>query len=141
MQTIEIKTLIDVTNTKVIRPNQGTQQQLDQQKNFTTLKQCIELRSIISYEQSPIVENIDIKDLDFGKAYKGKHKVWTFRFSPDRDHSYMDEHGNTIGVLYEDVHGVPVLKNLTETVNIDMAIFDIKDPQFKNTIIKATPGT
>ena len=141
MQTIEIKTLIDVTNTKVVRPNQGTQQQLDQQKNFTTLKQCIELRSIISYEQSPIVENIDIKDLDFGKAYKGKHKVWTFRFSPDRDHSYMDEHGNTIGVLYEDVHGVPVLKNLTETVNIDMAIFDIKDPQFKNTIIKATPGT
>ena len=141
MQTIEIKTLIDVTNTKVIRPNQGTQQQLDQQKNFTTLKQCIELRSIISYEQSPIVENIDIKDLDFGKAYKGKHKVWTFRFSPDRDHSYMDEHGNTIGVLYEDVHGVPVLKNLTETVNIDMAIFDIKDPQLKNTIIKATPGT
>lgn len=141
MQTIEIKTLIDVTNTKVIRPNQGTQQQLDQQKNFTTLKQCIELRSIISYEQSPMVENIDIKDLDFGKAYKGKHKVWTFRFSPDRDHSYMDEHGNTIGVLYEDVHGVPVLKNLTETVNIDMAIFDIKDPQFKNTIIKATPGT
>jgi hypothetical protein len=141
MQTIEIKTLIDITNTKVIRPNQGTQQALDQQRNFITLNQCVELRSIISYEQAPIAESVDIKSLGFGTNYKGKQKVWTFKFSPDRDNAYFDGHSNTVGTLIEDLHEVPVIKNLTETVNIDKAIFDLKDPLLKNTIITATPGT
>ena len=140
MQTIEIKTLIDITNTKVIRPNQGTQQALDQQRNFITLNQCVELRSIISYEQAPIAESVDIKSLGFGTNYKGKQKVWTFKFSPDRDNAYFDGHSNTVGTLIEDLHEVPVIKNLTETVNIDKAIFDLKDPLLKNTIITATPG-
>ena len=141
MQTIEIKTLIDITNTKVIRPNQGTQQALDQQRNFITLNQCVELRSIISYEQAPIAESVDIKSLGFGTNYKGKQKVWTFKFSPDRDNAYFDGHSNTVGTLIEDLHEIPVIKNLTETVNIDKAIFDLKDPLLKNTIITATPGT
>jgi len=141
MQTIEIKTLIDITNTKVIRPNQGTQQELDQQRNFITLNQCVELRSIISYEQSPQTESLDIKSLGFGSNYKGKHKVWTFKFSPDRDNAYFDGQSNTVGTLIEDLHAVPVIKNLTETINIDKAIFDLKDPLLKNTIIRATPGT
>ena len=141
MQTIEIKTLIDITNTKVIRPNQGTQQALDQQRNFITLNQCVELRSIISYEQAPIAESVDIKSLGFGTNYKGKQKVWTFKFSPDRDNAYFDGHSNTVGTLIEDLHEVPVIKNLTETVNIDKAIFDLKDPLLKNTTITATPGT
>lgn len=141
MQTIEIKTLIDITNTKVIRPNQGTQQELDQQRNFITLNQCIELRSIISYELPPKAESVDIKSLGFGTNYKGKHKVWTFKFSPDRDHAYFDGSDNPVGSLVNDLHEVPVIKNLTETVNIDKAIFDLKDPLLKNTIITAGPGT
>jgi hypothetical protein len=52
----------------------------------------------------------------------------------------MDEFGKDPAILVEDLHQVPVIKNLTETVNIDKAIFDVKDPTFKNTIIKATPG-
>jgi hypothetical protein len=140
MQTIEIKTLVDISKTNVIRSNQGTAQQLDQQRNFITLNQCIELRSIISYDTDPISEVIDIKNLGFGTEYKGKHRVWTFIFRPDRDRAYMDEFGKDPAILVEDLHQVPVIKNLTETVNIDKAIFDVKDPTFKNTIIKATPG-
>lgn len=140
MQTIEIKTLIDITKTGVIRNNQGTPLELDQQRNFITLNQCIELRSIISYDIDPTSETIDIKNLGFGTEYKGKQKVWTFVFRPDRDHAYMDEHGRDPAILVEDLHQVPVIKKLTETVNIDKAIFDLRDLQFKNTIIKATPG-
>jgi len=141
MQTIEIQTLIDITKTNVIRPNQGGQKELDQQRNFITLNQCIELRSIVSYEEAPNVATVDIKSLGFGTDYKGKHRVWTFRIRPDRDHAYMDEHGNDPAVLIDDLHGVPVIKNLTETVNIDKAIFDLKGTATKNTIIKASPGT
>ena len=140
MQTIEIKTLIDITNTRVIRPNQGTQQQIEQQKNFITLNQCIELRSIVSYEFPPSVETVDIKNLGFGTAYKGKHRVWTFTFHPDRDRAYMDEKGRDPGILIDDLDRVPVIIKLTETINIDKAIFDLKDTEFKNTIVKANPG-
>ena len=141
MQIIEIKTLVDITNTKVTRLNQGTQTELDQCRNFITLLQCVELRSIVSYDSSPVEELVDVKGLGFGSAFKGKHKVWTFKFSPDRVGAYVDETGNQAGVLVEDLHEVPVIKNLTETINIVKAIFDSKDSSSKNTIIKALQGT
>ena len=140
MQTIEIKTLIDITNTKVSRPTQGTQLEMDQHRNFTTLKQCAELRSIIAYDFSPEKQLVDVKDLGFGSKYKGKHAVWTFRFSPDRSGAYAKD-DNDIGCLLEDVHGVPVVEKLTETINIEKAIFELIDSSSKNTVIKAIKGT
>lgn len=134
MEYIEIKTLIDITKTKALRPNQGTQLEIDQYKNFITLMQCIEIRSIVEYNQEPIVEKLDLKSLDFGAAYKGKQNVWSFKFRPDRSGVYMLD-GNIIGLLFNDLHQVPIVKNLTETINIDKAIFDLKDVQFKNTSI------
>ena len=140
MQLIEIKTLVDITNTKVSRPNQGTQLEIDQHRNFTTLKQCAELRSIISYDFSPEMQVIDVKDQGFGSKYKGKHAVWTFKFSPDRSGAYAND-DNDIGCLLEDVHGVPVVEKLTETINIEKAIFELIDASSKNTVIKAIKGT
>jgi hypothetical protein len=140
MQTIEIQTLVDITDTKVARPNQGTPLQHDQYRNFTTLRQCVEIRSIISYDASPTVETKDLKDLGFGSNFKGKHKVWTFRFYPDRSGAYVE--GNSeVGALLDDVSGVPVIQKLTETINMDTAMFELKDATTKNTIIKAIQGT
>lgn len=141
MEIIEIQTLIDITQTKVNRLNQGTQLELDQNKNFITLSQCIELRSIVHYESGPSLEKVDIKSLGFGTQYKGKQNVWTFRFSPDRSGVYIDDKGDNLGFLINDLHEVPVIKNLTETINIDKAVFDLKDNQYKNTLIKAIQGT
>lgn len=140
MQIIEIKTLIDITNTKVSRASQGTQLELDQYRNFVTLKQCSEIRSIISYDTDPVMEVVDIKDLGFGSKYKGKQAVWTFRFSPDREGVY-DNGEHEAGGLFDDINEVPVVKKLSETINIDKSIFDTKTVNFKNTIIKAIKGT
>jgi hypothetical protein len=140
MQTIEIQTLVDITDTRVARPNQGTPLQHDQYRNFTTLRQCVEIRSIISYGASPTVETVDVKDLGFGSQYKGKHKVWTFRFYPDRSGAYF-ENNNEVGALLDDVNGVPVIQKLTETINMDTAMFELKNAATKNTIIKAIQGT
>lgn len=139
MQFIEVKTLVDVTDTKVNRPRAGLQVEHDQYRNFTTLKQCLEIRSNIMFDSIPSVETVDVKDLGFGSKFKGKHQVWTFRFSPERAGAYSE--GNSeIGALIDDVHGVPVIQKLTETINMDTAIFDLKDPANKNTIIKAISG-
>jgi len=140
MEFIEIQTLIDITMTRVTRSSQGTQLQLDQQRNFITLTQCIELRSIVSYDLGPTSEKKDIKNLNFGTNYKGKNLIWTFRFRPDRSMVYIDDSGDPLGHLINDLHEVPIIKNLTESINIDKPIFDIKDERFKNTIIKALPG-
>lgn len=140
METIEIKTLIDVTNTNKNRSNQSTGIEYDQYRNYTTLMQTIGLRCIIDYDSDPQVENLDIKNLGFGSAYKGKHNVWTFRFRPDRRLAFEDN-GNPVGLLLNDIHEVPIIQKLTETINIDKAVFFTYDSQHKNTIITAILGT
>lgn len=136
MDIIEIQTLIDITNTRVSRPNQGSQLELDQHRNFITIMQCIELRSLVVYDRGPVVSKVDIKSLGFGSAYKGKHTVWTFRFTTDRSSAYMDDTGNNIGTLVADLHQIPVIKNLKETLNIETAIFDLESSEYRNTVIK-----
>lgn len=140
MQVIEIQTLIDITDTKAVRPGQGSPTEQGQYKNFVTLKQCLELRSNIIYETSANIETKDLKDLGFGSKFKGKHKVWTFRFTPERSGAYY-ENNDQVGCLLTDLHEVPVIKNLTETINIDKAVFDLNDAAQKNTIVKALQGT
>lgn len=140
MEVIEIQTLVDITNTRVNRPNQGSQLEYDQNRNFTTLRQCVEIRSIVSFDNPPLIEKKKIDGI-FGSSFKGEHTVWTFKFIPDRVGVYTSEDGNAIGSLIDDIDSVPIIKNLTESVNIDKAIFDCKNTSSKNTIIKAHKGT
>lgn len=135
MQVIEIQTLVDITDTKVNRPRPGNQLEHDQYRNFTTLKQCAEIRSNIMFDSSPGIESKDIKDSGFGSKYKGKHQVWTFRFSPERSGAY-NENNSEIGALVEDIDQVPVIQKLKETINMEKAIFDLTDTVTKNTIIR-----
>ena len=136
MEIIEIKTLVDVTNTDVRRINQGTQQQLDQFRNWTTLLQTIGMRSIIIYDREPKEEIIDLKGDEFGSEFKGKHRVWTFQFRPDRNDAFSD--GNdSISLLKTDMDKIPVITNLTETINIEQAVFELNDSKFKNTVVRA----
>jgi hypothetical protein len=132
MNIVEIKTLVDITRTGTSRGSQGNQQELNQQRNWTTLSQCIELRSIIEYDSFPTVETVDIKGMGFGTKYKGKQQVWTFRFETDRPYVY----GEHCELLIEDMDQVPIIKKLTESVNIDTAVFDTKSDVSKNTIIR-----
>jgi hypothetical protein len=132
MNIVEIKTLIDITDSGVERPYQGSQLELNQNRNWTTLNQCIGIRSIIEYYNSPVVETVDVKGMGFGTNFKGKHQVWTFRFETDRPEVF----GENCELLIEDMDQVPVIKKLTESVNIDTAVFDTKSPALKNTIIR-----
>jgi hypothetical protein len=141
MDVIEIQTLVDVTNTRVVRPNQGTSLAYDQNRNFITLIQCVELRSIISYNNPPSVKVVNLDGSEFGTDYTGPHKVWTFRFMPDRMGIYNIDRRGPGGALIDDIDGVPIIKNLTETINIAKAIFDCTSISTKNTLITAHLGT
>jgi hypothetical protein len=135
MEVIEIKTLIDITDTGVRRPSQGTQQQIEQFKNWITLKQCVELRSVVEYDCPPSVEVVDIKGLGFGRVFKGQHAVWTWQFSPDREMIYADDN-DALGGLVGDIDQVPIIQKLTETINIDKPVFELTDVNLRNTIVR-----
>jgi len=136
MEVIEIKTLIDITNTNVRRINQGTQQELDQFRNWTTLMQCIGMRAIIAYDNEPESEITDVAKLGFGSNFKGRHRVWTFYFRPDRSDAFAD-HNDPILLLKHDLDKIPVILNLTETINTVVAVFDSTDEKVANIVIKA----
>jgi hypothetical protein len=138
METIEIKTLIDITKPEISRAGYGSDLEQNQFKNWTTLQQCIGLRSNIEWDNPPSVEIADIKGMGFGNRYKGEHKVWTFKFHTDRSSAYSDDDGNLIGLLLDDIDQVPIIQNLTETINISKAVFNLNNPQYRNTIITAT---
>jgi hypothetical protein len=72
--------------------------------------------------------------LGFGSKYKGKQAVWTFRFTPDRNDSYL-ENDNRIGLLINDLHQVPIMEKLNETINIPKAVFDLSDSNWQNTVV------
>lgn len=135
MEVIEIKTLIDITDTGVRRPSQGSQQQIEQFKNWVTLKQCVELRSVVNYDNPPQMEITDIAGKGFGRVFKGQHAVWTWQFSPDREMIYADETG-ALGSLIGDIDQVPIIQKLTETINIDKPVFELTDVNLKNTIVR-----
>jgi hypothetical protein len=135
MEIIEVKTLIDITNTNLKRPNTTNDLESNQYRNWTTFLQCIGLRCIISYDKSPVVSEQDIKEVGFGSKYKGKQAVWTFRFTPDRSDSYL-ENNNKIGLLINDLHEVPIIEKLNETINIPKAVFDLTDTNWCNTVVK-----
>lgn len=135
MKIIEIKTLIDITNTNVRRANQGSQLELNQFRNWTTLLQCIGLRAIIDYDQNPSYEKINVDGLGFGKKYKGVHAVWTFHFKPDQQDAFINSN-DPLALLKEDLNKVPVIINLLETINIDKAAFIVNDSMFANTTVK-----
>lgn len=140
MEVIELKTLVDITNTNVRRASQGTEQELEQYKNWITLNQCIELRSVMTFDGNPTVETVDLKGLGFGTEYKGQHKVWTWRFYPDRANIFATEN-SPLALLIEDLDQVPVIRNLTETINIDRPVFELTDNKLINTKLKIISGT
>lgn len=140
MEVIELKTLVDITNTNVRRASQGTEQELEQYKNWITLNQCIELRSVMTFDGNPTVETVDLKGLGFGTEYKGQHKVWTWRFYPDRANIFATEN-SPLALLIEDLDQVPVIRNLTETINILRPVFELTDKKLINTKLKIISGT
>ena len=139
MEVIELKTLVDITNTNVRRSGQGTEQELNQYKNWITLNQCIELRSVITFDSNPTVEKIDLKGLNFGTEFKGSHNVWTWRFYPDRANIFVNEN-SSLGLLINDLDQVPIIVNLTETINTLRPVFELTNSKLINTTLKIISG-
>lgn len=134
MQRFIIQTLIDVTETKQFRHQPGLELEKNQQQNFAVLLQTIGLRANPIFTRGPSVEEQDLKDFYFGSAYKGSHNVWTFVFDIEYVGAFSDQYSE-MGLLTTDLHFVPVITGLTETIQTKLAVFDTSSSDYRNTVV------
>jgi hypothetical protein len=105
MQHFIVTTTIDITPTGVRRKTDDTDWFIkrNQQRNYDTLLQVISLRC------QPL--DVDVNTIDLTRFDEDMKKHWILTFSTDR----QDVLGYNGHLFLEDIHGVPIVPNLTET--------------------------
>ena len=88
-----------------------------------------------SFARSPVCAEHNLKDWRFGSAYKGVQQVWSFDFEIEYDGAFADQFDNPTGLLTQDLHFVPVIDNLTETIKLKLAVFDTNSSDYRNTVV------
>lgn len=123
----QITTLVDITKTN---PPRGTTDPttLGQQSNYNTLIQTIGLRANIDYSIDPKMETGRLPD-----PFTGKGAHWTFVFEVEREQTFLKD-ADPIGLLKDDLNGVPIVGNLANTVELDPAVFTTSGKKFNTWI-------
>jgi hypothetical protein len=114
MPRYRITTLIDITRTDA-KKSDNDQYRLAQQDNFNSLRQSIELRSIVSWHRDPVKHNGRLPD-----PLDGKASYWIWEFETERDDLFLRDN-DPVALLKEDLHGVPIIDGLDETVNFEIS--------------------
>ena len=116
MARYQLITLVDITRTNPSR-SETDQHMLKQQANFNTLLQSIGLRSNVTWTTDP-------KEQSGSLPYplKGKATHWIWIFEIEREDTFLKD-DNPVGLLLEDLHGIPVIDGLNNTAIIDPAVF------------------
>jgi len=115
---IELKTLIDITETNIHRNNRPpgssmTQEEWDfkrnQQRNWSTVVQLLGLRF------QPIIIKSPIMSINQNAFNKENITIWQCQF--DYEHEF------SIEFLNDDFHMIPIIMGLNESVNLSQSCF------------------
>lgn len=128
MARYKIITLVDITRTGIHRVEDDALKR-NQQSNFNSLIQCIGLRSNIEWNTDPKKIN---GSLPF--PFNGKAVHWIWEFDVEREDVFLKDN-NSVGLLIDDLHGVPIIANLDNSVDIHPAAFQTKGDNI-NTHVK-----
>ena len=130
---MKVLTLLDISETKQRRNNSKDSIAIGQQANWMTFIQTMMLRTNIACSTPEIVDYTaaQFKDLGFGTAYTGKHKVWEVECTTD-EYQYFPP----VEALEEDFDLVPVVGGLNETIKINNNVFRTTH-KARNIIFKA----
>ena len=121
MSRYQIVTLVDITRTNPTR-SETDQYLLAQQANFNSLLQSIGLRSNVEWAVDPVESSGSLPH-----PLEGRANYWTWTFEAERDQVFAKD-GSPVGLLLEDLHGVPVIGQLNNSVDIDPAVFQTQGP-------------
>ena len=116
MERYQIITLVDITRSGASR-SETNKIKIGQQANFNSLIQTIGIRSNIDWVKDPIKET---GRLPVGT--QGKATYWSWEFTTERADVFKDGDDKVI-LLLNDLHGVPVIDLLENSVDISPAAF------------------
>ena len=75
----------------------------------------------------------DIKQLDFGSSYKGKHIFWSTSFTVEQIGLYIERgEVDSLSGLRNDFTNVPVIAKLTESIKLKTPVWDANNPRNRN---------
>lgn len=129
MERYRIITLVDITRTNCPR-NEPDKVKVGQQANFNSLIQAIELRSNVDWDKDPEMNTGRLPDNLDGKA---NHWIW--EFTVERDFVFLKDNTDPVGLLVDDLNGVPIVADLTNNVELSPAAIQTKGPN-ANTWVK-----
>ena len=107
-----------------------------QQQNHNALLQTVALRGNPLRVSVKKLGNQDMQNHHFGLNFGGTQNVWQFEFETEQAGLFDNKLGS-LGGLYQDVHQVPVIVSLLESVTIEPAVFDTQGEQTKNTYFES----
>lgn len=116
MARYKIITLIDITRAQPLRDSADTIK-LGQQANFNSLIQAIGLRANPEWRVDPTMQQGQLPE-----PFEGKAKYWEWTFDVERDDVFLKDN-SPVGLLIDDLHGVPVIADLTNTADITPSAF------------------
>ena len=116
MARYKIITFVDITRSNPLR-QETDKIKLGQQSNFNSLIQAIGLRANVDWQQDPEMNTGRLPHPMIGKA---NHWVW--EFETERDYLFLKD-TDPVGLLLEDLNGVPIVINLNNSVDITPAVF------------------
>ena len=116
METYQVITTVDIT---VYSSDEYEISQLskNQRANFNSLTQAIGLRSNLEWDSLPVKHTGSLP-----YPIEGKANHWMWVFTTERDQVFWKD-DNPVGHLIDDINGVPIIANLTNTVDIYPAAF------------------
>ena len=152
MHEYRIHTLVDITDNgnlkqafpfktlsgDVIHDKHSLSIARNQNSNFNTMLQLLQMRGNITWENPPLrMELQTLGNHGFGSFYEGKHTTWHFQFFTEQSGVYGDTIDPT-AFLQDDFHQVPILSFCKETVTFPFSTFDTLTPATKNTYFSYT---
>ena len=111
MQSYKLTTYVDITRTNAHREDDYVL--VGQQRNFDALVQGIGLRANVFWDQDPYPQ----------MNGEGMEWIWTFHIETE---DVFVKDGDPVGLLLDDLHGIPIELGLQETANIDKPILSTK---------------
>ena len=116
MQRYKIISLVDITRSMASR-SETDKVKIGQQSNFNSLLQAIGLRANVEWKIDPKMFSGRLPNEIDGAA---SHWIW--EFDVERQDVFLKDK-DPVGLLVDDLHGVPVAAQLNNSANIDPACF------------------
>ena len=119
----------------------------DQESNFNTMIQMLQIRGNIVWEEDPVRFTHDLSATRFGSYYEGHNTSWHFSFFTEQTDVFGNEN-NPTEQLTEDFNLVPVLTECKNTAHFPIQTFITKDlqqpalntPTKEQTVLNALSG-